>query len=55
MSFNLGGHQNHSLFWENLSPIHKQGGTMPDKNSSFYHQVEKDFKTIDILIKELSV
>lgn len=30
IKFNGGGHVNHSIFWENLAPVGKGGGDMPD-------------------------
>ncbi|MDR2702812.1 MAG: superoxide dismutase [Cellulomonadaceae bacterium] len=38
LAFNLGGHANHSAFWENLSPT---GGGEPD--GALKDQIDKDF------------
>jgi Fe-Mn family superoxide dismutase len=29
IKFNLGGHINHSIYWENLAPIGNGGGVYP--------------------------
>ena len=39
IAFNLGGHINHSLYWENLSPVDLNGGILPNAESHFM----KDF------------
>ena len=43
IKFNLGGHINHSIYWENLAPIGQGGGEYPDENSPFTKQVQNQF------------
>ena len=43
IKFNLGGHINHSIYWENLAPIGQGGGEYPDENSPFTKQVVNQF------------
>jgi Fe-Mn family superoxide dismutase len=40
IKFNLGGHINHSIYWENLAPIGQGGGEYPDENSALTKQVK---------------
>ena len=51
LAFNLGGHHNHSLYWENLSPIKKHGGVLPNHDSTLSKYVSKDFSSFSNLIK----
>lgn len=50
--FNGGGHVNHSLFWENLAPIDKGGGTPP--NGPLMAQIEKQWDSLDNLIQKFN-
>lgn len=52
ISFNLGGHFNHSFFWENLSPKNKNGGVLPDKDSKLGSTIIKSFGSYDELKKK---
>mgnify|MGYP000927363818 CR=1 FL=1 len=54
IKFNLGGHINHSIYWENLAPIGQGGGEYPPETSPFSQQVEKQFHSFDNLIDELT-
>ena len=45
IKFNLGGHINHSIYWENLAPIGQGGGEYPDAESPFTQQVVKQFES----------
>jgi len=49
LSFNAGGHFNHTFFWENLAPRSKQGGTIPSDNSNFSKAVKDSFGSFDNL------
>lgn len=40
IKFNLGGHINHSIYWENLAPIGQGGGEFPDDNSALTKSVK---------------
>ena len=48
IKFNGGGHLNHSIFWNNLSPC----GDKPD--AALLKQIEKDFSSMDEMKKQLS-
>ncbi|XP_046753247.1 superoxide dismutase [Mn], mitochondrial [Diprion similis] len=48
IKFNGGGHLNHSIFWNNLSP----NGGKPD--GALLKQIEKDFSSLEELKKRLS-
>ena len=54
IKFNGGGHINHSIFWTNLAPKNKQGGTLPDSGSALAKQVSRDFGSFDNLIAEFT-
>ena len=43
IKFNLGGHINHSIYWENLAPIGQGGGEYPAEDSPFTQQVIRQF------------
>ena len=43
IKFNLGGHINHSIYWENLAPIGQGGGEFPDENSVLTKQIKAQF------------
>ena len=54
IKFNLGGHINHSIYWENLAPIGQGGGEFPDENSALTKQVKEQFESYENLIEELT-
>lgn len=54
IKFNLGGHINHSIYWENLAPIGRGGGEYPGEDSPLTHQVTKQFGSYDNLQEELT-
>ncbi len=54
IKFNLGGHINHSIYWENLAPIGQGGGEYPAEDSLFTQQVVKQFGSYDNLIDEFT-
>lgn len=54
IKFNLGGHINHSIYWENLAPIGQGGGEYPDENSLFTKQVVAQFGSYENLIEEFT-
>jgi len=54
IKFNGGGHINHSIFWTNLAPKNKQGGTLPGSGSKLSQQVSRDFGSFDNLIAEFT-
>lgn len=47
LKFNGGSHINHSIYWTNLSPVKKNGGQVPDKNSLFRQHIEKTWGSIE--------
>ena len=50
--FNGGGHINHSIFWTNLAPISKGGGTPP--NGALLQAINHSFGSLDKLIEQMS-
>lgn len=54
IKFNLGGHINHSIYWENLAPIGQGGGEYPPESSPFTQQVIKQFHSYEQLIDEFT-
>jgi Fe-Mn family superoxide dismutase len=50
INFNLGGHFNHSFFWENLAPPSKDGGVLPAATSKFGKEIVDTFSSFDKLI-----
>lgn len=52
LSFNIGGHVLHSLFWENLAPVEKGGGKPGGILGDF---IDKEFKGFDRFKKEFSL
>ncbi|MEM3577294.1 MAG: superoxide dismutase [Candidatus Bathyarchaeia archaeon] len=51
LSFNIGGHLLHSLFWENLAPTGKGGGKPGDIIGD---AIEKEFKSFERFRKEFT-
>jgi Fe-Mn family superoxide dismutase len=51
LSFNIGGHLLHSLFWENLAPTGKGGGNPGDLIGD---AIEKEFKSFERFRKEFT-
>lgn len=49
IAFNGGGHINHCLYWENLSPVKEEGGKLPAEDSPFYKQIIHDWGSFDAL------
>jgi len=54
IKFNLGGHINHSIYWENLAPIANGGGEYPASDSLFTQQVIRQFGSYDNLVDEFT-
>ena len=54
IKFNLGGHINHSIYWENLAPIGHGGGEYPADSSPFTQQVNSQFGSFDNLVDEMT-
>jgi len=52
IKFNGGGDVNHSIFWTNLAPEKKGGGTPPDGN--LLKAITQDFGSLDKLIELMS-
>ncbi len=52
VKFNGGGHVNHSIFWTNLAPKNKGGGTLPEGDLA--NAIKKDFGSLDKLVEQLS-
>lgn len=52
IKFNGGGHINHSIFWTNLAPVSKGGGTPPQ--GELAKAIEQRFGSLDKLIELLS-
>lgn len=50
LRFNGGGHINHAIFWQVLSP--KEGGNQP--NGALADQIKKDFGSFDKMVTQLS-
>jgi Fe-Mn family superoxide dismutase len=51
LSFNIGGHLLHSLFWENLAPVGKGGGK---PGGTLGDAIEKEFKDFERFKKEFT-
>ncbi len=51
LSFNIGGHQLHKLFWENMGPADKNGGEPTGKVAEY---IKKDFGSFERFKKEFS-
>ncbi len=52
IKFNGGGHINHSIFWTNLAPKNKGGGTPP--NGKLAEAINKEFGSLDKFIEQFS-
>jgi len=53
LSFNIGGHVLHSLFWGSLAPAGKGGGGKPD--GAFGEALDKEFGSFERFKKEFSL
>ncbi len=52
LKFNGGGFVNHNIFWTNLSPKNKDGGTPP--SGPLADAITKDFGSLDQLVQKFS-
>jgi Fe-Mn family superoxide dismutase len=52
IKFNGGGHINHSIFWTNLAPVNKGGGTPPE--GELANALTRDFGSLDKYIEQMS-
>lgn len=52
IKFNGGGHINHSIFWTNLAPKDKDGGTPPQ--GELASAIQNDFGSLQNLVDQLS-
>lgn len=52
IKFNGGGHVNHSIFWTNLAPKSKGGGSAP--NGELLQAIKKDFGSFEKFMEEFS-
>lgn len=52
IKFNGGGHINHSIFWTNLAPVNKGGGTPP--SGKLADAINKEFGSLEQFIEQLS-
>lgn len=50
--FNGGGHLNHSLFWQNLIPVEKGGGQLPQ--GDLKKAIQEQFGSLEKLIEEMT-
>ncbi|KAM3146990.1 hypothetical protein pb186bvf_000706 [Paramecium bursaria] len=54
LNFNLGGHLNHSLFWEILAPKNKDGGVPLSDKSQLYQEITKIWGSYDAFINHFN-
>ena len=54
VNFHSGGHNAHSLFWENLAPINNGGGALPAPNSPLSQAIHDHFGSYDKFIDEFN-
>ncbi|KAI9299007.1 mitochondrial Mn-superoxide dismutase [Neoconidiobolus thromboides FSU 785] len=52
LKFNGGGHINHSIFWQNLTPIKNGGGQLND--GALKQAIEKEFGSLDKFITKFN-
>jgi len=52
LKFNGGGHINHTLFWQNLSPASQDGGKLSD--GPLKKAIERDFGSVDTLKEKMN-
>ncbi len=52
LSFNIGGHVLHSLFWENMAPENEGGGGEPE--GKLKEELLNEFKTLDRFMQEFT-
>jgi len=53
LSWNIGGHVLHSLFWENIAPSNKGGGGKP--SGAIAGEIDKEFGSFERFKKEFTV
>lgn len=54
LRFNLGGHVNHAIYWENLAPIANGGGVLPAADSPLTLAINQKWGSIDNFIAEFN-
>lgn len=54
LRFNLGGHINHAIYWENLTPIKNGGGVLPGADSPLTKAIAEKWGSYDNFIAEFN-
>ena len=54
VNFHSGGHNAHSLYWENLAPLNNGGGVLPDDNSKLTQAIKQHFGSYANFIDEFN-
>ncbi|EGR33509.1 superoxide dismutase, putative [Ichthyophthirius multifiliis] len=54
LRFNLGGHVNHALYWENLAPSKQGGGQLPESNSPLTLAITQKWGSYENFIAEFN-
>lgn len=52
IKFNGGGHINHSIFWTNLAPVNKGGGTPPE--GALAKAIDQTWGSLDKFVEQMS-
>ncbi|KAI4383939.1 hypothetical protein MLD38_009717 [Melastoma candidum] len=52
IKFNGGGHINHSIFWQNLAPVHEGGGEPP--KGSLGWAIDEHFGSLEALVSKMN-
>lgn len=52
IKFNGGGHINHSIFWQNLAPVHEGGGEPP--KGSLGWAIDTHFDSLETLVQKIN-
>uniref|UniRef100_P19666 Superoxide dismutase [Fe] n=1 Tax=Tetrahymena pyriformis TaxID=5908 RepID=SODF_TETPY len=50
LRFNLGGHVNHWIYWDNLAPVKSGGGVLPDEHSPLTKAIKEKWGSYENFI-----
>ncbi|KAL4473919.1 hypothetical protein ABPG74_022783 [Tetrahymena malaccensis] len=51
LRFNLGGHINHAIYWDNLAPVTRGGGVFPGQNSPLTKAIQEKWGSYENFIQ----